>query len=95
MPLWKNGTFVEDSWQFVADDATLPDDVPVFVTLKRWRAERDALSQRNAPIGLVFAPGSVWTDIAADLPRFALVALSFPKFSDGRAFSTARLLREK
>ena len=34
-------------------------------------------------------------DIAADLPRFALIALSFPKFRDGRAFSTARLLREK
>ena len=27
--------------------------------------------------------------------RFALIALSFPKFADGRAFSTARLLREK
>ena len=27
--------------------------------------------------------------------RFAIIALDFPKFSDGRAFSTARLLREK
>ena len=34
-------------------------------------------------------------DIAADLARFALIALDFPKFSDGRAYSTARLLREK
>jgi phosphoadenosine phosphosulfate reductase len=33
--------------------------------------------------------------MAADLPRFDLIALDFPKFSDGRAFSTARLLREK
>ena len=70
MPLWKNGEFVEDPWQFVADDAPLPDDVPVFVTLERWRAERERSPQRNAPLGLVLPPGSVWTDIAADLPRF-------------------------
>jgi phosphoadenosine phosphosulfate reductase len=95
MPLWKNGTFVEDPWQFVADDAPLPDDVPVFVTLKRWRAEREALSGRNAPIGLVFAPGSVWTDIVADLPRFPAIAVEIPKYADGRAFSMARLLRER
>ena len=34
-------------------------------------------------------------DIAGDLSRFAIIALDFPKFSDGRAFSTARLLREE
>ncbi len=84
-----------NSWQFVADDAPLPDDVPVFVTLKRWRAEGEVLSQRNAPIGLVFAPGSVWTDIAADLPRFPAIAVEIPKYADRRAFSMARLLRER
>src|SRR5690242_14432898 len=95
MPLWKNGTFVEDPWQFVADDAPVPDDVPVFVTLKRWRAERDALSGRNAPGGLVFAPGSVWTDIVADLPLFPTIAVEIPTYADGRAYSMARLLRER
>ena len=48
-----------------------------------------------APLGLLLAAGETVDDIAADLPRFALIALDFPKFSDGRAFSTARLLREK
>ena len=95
MALWKNGQFVEDTWQFVADDAPLPDDVPVFVTLKRGRAERETLAQRNAPLGLVFAPGSVWTDIAGDLPRFPAIAVEIPKYADGRAFSMARLLRER
>ena len=95
MALWKNGKFLEDSWQFVADDAALPDDVPVFVTLKRWRAERDTLAQRNAPLGLVFAPGSVWTDIIDDLPRFPAIVVEIPKYADGRAFSMARLLRDR
>jgi len=95
MPLWKNGQFVEDDWRFVADDAPLPDDAPAFVTLMRWRAERDTLAERNAPLGLVLPPGSVWTDIADDLGRFPAIAVEIPKFADGRAFSMARLLRER
>jgi uncharacterized protein (DUF934 family) len=34
-------------------------------------------------------------EIAADLDRFGLVSLEFPKFRDGRHFSTARELRER
>ena len=48
-----------------------------------------------APLGLLIGAGEKIDDIAADLGRLALIALDFPKFSDGRAFSTARLLREK
>ena len=59
------------------------------------RGARSRLAGRNAPLGLLLEPGEGLDDIAADLPRFALVALEFPKYSDGRAFSTARLLREK
>jgi len=95
MPLWKNGTFVDDPWRFVADDAPLPDDEPVFVTLARWRTEREALAARNAPLGLVLPPGSEWSDITADLSRFPVIAVEIPKFGDGRAFSIARLLRER
>ncbi|MCB1502693.1 MAG: DUF934 domain-containing protein [Bauldia sp.] len=95
MPLWKNGKFIDDPWRFVADDAPVPDDAAVFVTLARWRAEREALATRSAPLGLVLAPGSEWTDIAADLARFPVIAVEIPKFGDGRAFSIARLLRER
>jgi uncharacterized protein (DUF934 family) len=33
--------------------------------------------------------------IEADLPRLTLVALQFPKWTDGRAYSQARLLRSR
>jgi phosphoadenosine phosphosulfate reductase len=95
MPLWKNGTFVEDDWTIVADDAPVADGGRVIVGLKRWRDERQALAGRNAPLGLLLAPGSVWTDIVADLPRFPVIAVTIPKYADGRAFSIARLLRER
>ena len=95
MPLWKNGNFVEDSWRVVPDDELLPDGDKVIVSLKRWRDERATLAERNAPLGLHIPPGSVWTDVVADLPRFPLIVVTIPKYADGRAFSIARLLRER
>jgi uncharacterized protein (DUF934 family) len=83
-----------DAWVKAAEDGEIP-DAPAILSKKRWRTERDRLAGRNAPLGLQLEPGETLDDLAADLLRFALIALSFPKFADGRAFSTARLLREK
>jgi uncharacterized protein (DUF934 family) len=75
-------------------EAALPDG-PVVVSKTRWLAERDRLAACSVRLGLRIEPGEAIDDIAEDLARFALVVLNFPKFSDGRPFSTARLLREK
>jgi uncharacterized protein (DUF934 family) len=93
-PIWRGTAFHTDAWARPADGEPLP-DAPVILSRTRWLAERDRLAGRNAPLGLQIEPGETLDDLAADLGRFALIALSFPKFADGRAFSTARLLREK
>lgn len=95
MALWKNGSFIENEWTIVADDEGLPADGKAIVSLKRWRDERAALAERNAPLGLLIAPGSSWADIAADLARFPVIVVTIPKYADGRAFSIARLLRAR
>jgi phosphoadenosine phosphosulfate reductase len=95
MSLWKSGGFVQDDWRVVADDAPLPDGEKVVVSLKRWRAERPALATRNLPLGLMIAAGEKWEDVVADLPRFPVIVVTIPKYADGRAFSIARLLRER
>jgi uncharacterized protein (DUF934 family) len=92
--VWSDGTFRQNEWVRIGDDETFP-EAPAILSKKRWFAEREALASRNAPMGLLIAAGEGVDDIAGDLARFALIALDFPKFSDGRAFSTARLLREK
>ena len=46
-------------------------------------------------LGLELAPEEVIEDIANWLSRVALVSLNFSAFVDGRAFSQARLLRER
>lgn len=90
----KNRRIVEDRWQPVADDAELPVG-PVIVSLARWNRERVALLERGEPVGVRLPNTANVADLAGDLPRLAVVALEFPKFADGRAYSQARLLRER
>jgi uncharacterized protein (DUF934 family) len=92
--IWKNGAFRRDVWLRALDSCDLGEG-PVIVSKARWLADRDQLASRAEPIGLHLDGGAAVEDIAADLARFALITVSFPKFSDGRAFSTARLLRER
>ncbi len=95
MALWRADGFVEDSWTALADDAPAPDQGAVVVTLKRWLAEREALSRRAAPVGVAVEAGADAQAHLADLADRPLIALAFAKFGDGRAFSYARLLRDR
>ncbi len=95
MPLIKDDEIVTDSWIAVADDEALPEGAPAIVSLARWQTEREALAGRNAPLGVRLRADQPPGEIAADLDRFQVIALEFPKFGDGRAYSYARLLRER
>jgi uncharacterized protein (DUF934 family) len=92
--VWRAGAFRADPWASAQAGVPLP-DTPVVVSKRRWLAERAQLMGRNAPLGLRLEAGEGADDLAADLVRFSLIALAFPTFADGRAFSTARLLRDK
>jgi uncharacterized protein (DUF934 family) len=101
----KQGAVVRDTWirfdraaaESLAggwhDDGTLPPG-GLIVSLAVWLEHREAL--RFYPrTGVLLAPDDDPALLAADLPRLGLVAVSFPKCTDGRGFSTARLLRER
>jgi uncharacterized protein (DUF934 family) len=85
---------IEDVWTTVTDDAPLPDG-PVIVSLTRFRAERDGLLARGAPLGVRLKSSERAKDLGEDARHLALIALEFPTFRDGRAYSTARTLRER
>jgi uncharacterized protein (DUF934 family) len=95
MALYKNGSFIEDRWRAVSEGEAASAAGHVIFPLDWWKAERQAFDGSNAPIGVRVEPGVSIDEFAADVPRFALIALAFPKFGDGRAFSTARLLRDR
>lgn len=86
---------VGDEWLFAGDAAALPERGDVVVPLTLWKAEREALLRHDGRLGVLLAPADEPAEIAADLPRLALVAVDFPQAADGRGYSTARLLRER
>jgi len=93
MPLFRESGIVEDPWLQLADDEPLPADGLVLVSFARWRQARAALLARRGPVGVAFANTEPVETLGADVARLDLIALHFPKFSDGRAYSQARLLR--
>jgi uncharacterized protein (DUF934 family) len=68
---------------------------PVIVPLALWKERAAGLRERREPLGVWLKPDEDPADIAADLDRFSVVAVHFPKFTDGRGYSTAALLRNR
>ena len=94
MPVFKGNGFAPDDWRNLAQGEDLPPDGKVILTLAQWLASAHAQTG-NIPLGLLIEPGQDIRTIAADLGRFALVAVAFPKFTDGRGYSLAHQLRSK
>lgn len=95
MPLIENGELVADRFTRVADEDALPVGRPVLLTLERFLKEDEALAASGAEIGLIWPNNKPIDEIVAYLPRLSLIALNFPTFRDGRAYSQARILRER
>ena len=95
MPLLKDGKLIDDPWVHVADEVAVPASGPVIVGLKRWRAERETLIKRADPVGVRLQSDHTAGDVAEDLEHLGVVALAFPAFTDGRAYTNARRLRER
>ena len=94
MRLVENGRIIEDRYIRVDDDAPIPDRVPVIVSAKRFLADAAALVGRDGSLGVAWPNDKRVAELEPWLGHLALVALTFPKFKDGRAYSQARLLRE-
>jgi uncharacterized protein (DUF934 family) len=92
--LIKSGAFTADPFTSVTDDAALPEG-PVLVSLARFEKEREAILARNTPVGVLLQSDQSPEKLGGDIIRLSLVALDFPKFRDGRAFSWARMLRTR
>jgi uncharacterized protein (DUF934 family) len=86
--------FSEDPFVFVLDDEPTPTQGDIIVSLQRFVAEGEALAA-DRRVGVVVQPGDLVEDLVYDLARLPVVALAFPKYRDGRAYSSARLLRER
>jgi uncharacterized protein (DUF934 family) len=95
--LIKGRTVVEDRWTLLRDASSLaevPTDGPVIVALPLWQSEHQALAARG-DVGVWLKPNDDPAALDGDIERLPLIAIDFPKFVDGRGYSSGRLLREK
>jgi uncharacterized protein (DUF934 family) len=100
----RNKEVVADDWSVLrleegqqAESVAVPDG-KVIVPLAVWEAQRAALLQRageRADVGVWIASGERPEVLKDDLPQLAVVAVDFPKFTDGRGYSIAYNLRAR
>jgi uncharacterized protein (DUF934 family) len=95
MPLVKNGKVADDIFVHLADDAELPEAAAVLVSAARFLENPEDLLAKAAKLGVIWPNNRDLDDLLPFLDRLAVVALVFPTFRDGRAYSQARLLRER
>lgn len=84
----------DDPWTRVADGADLPSGDAI-VSLERWRRERDHVRDRAGRVGLHVSGDTDPASLSSELEGLSLVQIELPKFTDGRAYTLARLLRER
>jgi uncharacterized protein (DUF934 family) len=94
----KGRAVVADDWTVLrldegqaAADAVVPEG-KVIVPLAVWQAQGAALAARAA-IGVWIASDERPEVLKGELDKFAVVAVDFPKFTDGRGYSIAYNLR--
>ena len=93
MPLIKNGRYIDDVWTRIEGEAPVPDEGDVLVDAVRLKDDKLVLRPRQGRLGVLLMNTVDAAQLAPHLGKLALVALEFPSFNDGRAFSQARVLR--
>ena len=95
MPLVKGGEEIANDWMHVADGAALPDHSKVSVSLARFLELKQAQANEPGPEGVRLAPEDDPAVLEPYLSELGLIEVAFPKYTDGRGFSQAQLLRRR
>ena len=95
MPLVKQGRITTDPFVHIVDGAELPGDGAILIPAARFLEDPEAVLKRTGKVGVIWPNNRDLDDLVPYLDRLAAVALVFPSFRDGRAYSQARLLRER
>lgn len=100
MALIRHRKRARDHWLLLepgADGALppVPDSGDLIVPLVLWRSAREVLLAREGRLGVWLSGNEEPGELAADFVHFDVIAVDFPKFTNGRGYSLARLLRER
>ena len=94
MQIIKDKQLIEDNWGFIADDESITTG-NICISIDRWQTNKQELINRESLLGVRLNSDTDVTEIIADLANFQLIEVNFPVFTDGRAFTQAKLLRNR
>lgn len=95
MPTFKDGQLVEDSYVFVNSKEEIPDSGKIVVALGKFLEITEELVTRQGQWGIRLNVDSEPELLTPWLEQVNYIEVTFPKFSDGRGYSTAQLLRRR
>jgi uncharacterized protein (DUF934 family) len=95
MPLVKGGKITPDALIHVADDAEIPGEGAILISAAQFLTDPEVFANRAGKTGVIWPNNRDVDDLVPYLTWLAVIALVFPTFRDGRAYSQARLLRER
>jgi uncharacterized protein (DUF934 family) len=96
----KGREVVADDWSVLrlaegdAAESVIVPEGKVIVPLTVWLAQKESLSAR-AELGVWIAADERFEVLKGESDRFAVIAVDFPKFSDGRGYSIAFNIRKR
>ncbi|MEO8180867.1 MAG: DUF934 domain-containing protein [Deltaproteobacteria bacterium] len=96
MRVIKDRQIVDDDWVLLAADSALPATGDVIVSLSQWNEASQAggFAGRAGKVGVRLKSNESPEQIQA-LEQAPLIAIEFPSFTDGRGYTSARLLRDR
>ena len=97
-PLIKDGRIVDDEWVLLRGDDGQARDLAQsgarqIVPIALYRTHAEALRHLGCRIGIALGPDDAPEAVLPYLAQVSLIAIHFPSFTDGRGYSTARMLR--
>ncbi|NMM26844.1 MAG: DUF934 domain-containing protein [Glaciimonas sp.] len=96
----KNKAIVSDDWIILrltedqSAETVSVTDGRVIVPLQVWQAQKNTL-QNRPELGVWFASDERPEALQGEVDRFSVIAVDFPKFTDGRGYSIAYNLRAR
>jgi uncharacterized protein (DUF934 family) len=86
---------LDNDWSLIgADESVVDSQSHIIVPLSMWTTQRDLLNNRQ-DIAIWLDSDEMPESIASELQVFQFIALNFPSYRDGRAYSSASILRGK
>jgi uncharacterized protein (DUF934 family) len=92
--IWRETGFIEnDPWVIETDEVKATDEQKILLPLAQLIEKAE--TSNDIGLGVLIKPGDDVLKLEPYLYRLEIVAVEFPAFNDGRAFSHASLLRDR